>query len=74
VPRTGRKLAVDDLDLREAVIGDGLLLIPGRDGYEYLYATDQGWAYYLGRFWDVVAGWKILDAVDLGKAHRRPCE
>jgi hypothetical protein len=56
---------VDTLPLRRAVIGDGLLLIPGDRGTLSLYSVAAGYATSLGVFRDALAAWAALDALDL---------
>lgn len=55
---------VDALELREAVIGDGTLLVPSSDGMN-LYAVRGGWAQHIGTFADAGAAFAALDALDL---------
>jgi hypothetical protein len=67
-PRDGssseNEIPVDALDLRDAVIGDGVLLIPDRDGTLSLYSVAGGYARALGTFGDAAGAWAALDALD----------
>jgi hypothetical protein len=61
--RTG-EVPVDELDdLRGAVVGDGLLLIPGKDRPMRLYAVAGGRARWLGSCTDALAAWQFLDGL-----------
>jgi len=65
-PRPTQDTPVDSVDdLREALIGDGLLLIPGERRPMRLYAVPGGRARSLGTFTDAVSAWQVLDAFDL---------
>jgi hypothetical protein len=50
-------------DLRDAVIGDRLLLIPSQDRPMRLYAVAGGRARRLGAGTDALAAWQFLDAL-----------
>jgi len=59
-------VAVDQLDdLRDAVIGDGLMLLPGEGRLMSLYAVAGGRARALVSCADVLSVWKVLDALDV---------
>jgi hypothetical protein len=63
-----RATDVDVLDdLRDAVIGDGLLLIAGHDGPMRLYTVAGGRARPLGTFTDAGTAWKDLDTSDTAR-------
>jgi hypothetical protein len=68
-----KEAPVDDLDgVRDAVIGDGLLLVPGRK--LRLYAVAGGRARHLGAFSSAASAWRCLDALDLATADAAGCE
>jgi hypothetical protein len=58
-------LPVDALELRDAIVGNGTLLVPAQGHSVHLYATRGGRASYLGTFGDPGAAWAALDALDL---------
>jgi len=58
------ELSLDDLPLRDAVISDGLVLVPGRHLEVALYALDHGYVRCLGTFDDPAHAWASLDALD----------
>jgi len=54
---------VDELDLRDAIVGEGTALVPDGDSVR-LYAVRGGRAQHIGTFHDAVAAWAALDAFD----------
>jgi hypothetical protein len=56
-----RHVWLDDLDLRDAVFGDGILLLPGPEFT--LYSVTPGRARLLGSFVHAVDAWAALDAL-----------
>jgi hypothetical protein len=55
---------LDDLDLRNAILGEGVVLeeAPG-DGF-VLYAVDAGCVNEIGRFGAAAEAWRAVDALD----------
>lgn len=59
-----RDLAVDSMDLRDAVIGDGLMLTKGSDHRLVIHTLDAGRARLLGKFDDAAEAWAALDELE----------
>jgi hypothetical protein len=59
-----RELTVDSLDVRNAVIGDGLMLTKGRDHRWVLHALEGGRAKQVGRFTSAAEALSRLDQLD----------
>jgi hypothetical protein len=69
-PTRGHSAPVDELALRLAVIGDGLLLIPDGDENCELHVVHAGRARCLGRGMCTVAALRVLDELDLRRERR----
>jgi hypothetical protein len=61
-----RGLAVDSLDLRDAVIGDGLMLTRSRDSRYVIHTLGAGRAQLLGAFDSPADALSALDALEGG--------
>jgi hypothetical protein len=57
----GAEVWLDDLDLQDAVMGDGLMLLPGPR--LTLYTVAHGRARLLGTFDDAIEAWSALDGL-----------
>jgi hypothetical protein len=61
---TGPELHVDDLQLRDAIIGDGVVLEESGTGDYALYEVSAGIASEVGRFRGAAPAWRALDMLD----------
>jgi hypothetical protein len=59
--------AADDLDLRGAVVGNGLALTQGRDGRLSIHELSGGTARHLGSYANAADAWRLLDELDLAE-------
>jgi hypothetical protein len=59
---------LDVLDIRDAVIGDGVILHKAADGELVLHTVTAGRACSLGRFGSAREAWQAIDALDLAEA------
>jgi hypothetical protein len=56
---------LDDLDLRNAILGEGVVLEEEADGGGFvLYAVDAGYVSEIGRFGAAAEAWRAVDALD----------
>jgi hypothetical protein len=63
-PTEERELAVDSLNLRDAVIGDGLVLTETEDRRFVIHTLDSGRAQLLGSFDSVARALEALDELE----------
>jgi hypothetical protein len=59
-----RGLPLDSLDLRDAVIGDGLMLSRDSEDRWVLHSLEGGRAQHLGTFADVAQALRLLDSLE----------
>ena len=63
---------VDDLPVRDALIGDGAVIVQhGRRGPVELHLVDAGVTTRVGRFANAAKAWEALDQVDHPEVPRR---
>ena len=58
------ELPLDSLELREAIVGDGVVLNEAPDGELLLHAVQAGRARRLGRFEGAASAWRAVDELD----------
>ena len=61
------RAAADELDLRAAVIGNGLALTRGAGDSLELHELSSGRARSLGTFASAAEAWPLIDALDLAE-------
>lgn len=64
IDATTSKPHLDDLELRHAIVGEGVVLDETEDGGFILYAVDAGCVDAVGRFDQAADAWRAVDALD----------